>query len=263
MRPGRPPLILPILLVGIGVLLLLKNFLLIENVDVLQYWPVVLILAGVQLLIRGDIGITWQAQTFGITRGSVQTATLEASSGELDVKIRALRREGRLVAGQYTGRSRPNLTVRGSHARLSMQRGQTWPFSQADWEIGLAKDLPWKLLISAWLGELDLDLRGLRVEETNAASGIGDVRLVVSDVVTDGKCGDVRAASTFGNVTLVIPQNVEAVVRIESRPMARLQVDEARFLMIEPGVYATLGYEQSQALVNAELVSTFGTVRLM
>ncbi len=263
MRPGRPPLILPILLVVIGVLLLLKNFLLIENIDVLQYWPVVLILAGVQLLIRGDIGITWQAQTFGITRGSVQTATLEASSGELDVKIRALRREGRLVAGQYTGRSRPNLNVRGSHARLTMQRGQTWPFSQADWEIGLAKDLPWKLLVSAYLGELDLDLRGLRVEQANAASGIGDVRLVVSDVVMDGRCGDVRAASTFGNVTLVIPQNVEAVVRIESKPMARLQIDESRFLMIEPGVYATLGYEQSPALVNAEVVSTFGTVRLM
>jgi hypothetical protein len=33
--------------------------------------------------------------------------------------------------------------------------------------------------------------------------------------------------------------------------------------MIEPGVYATLGYEQSPALVNAEVASTFGTVRLM
>src|SRR5436309_9895137 len=128
MRPGRAPLVLPILLVLIGILLLLKNFLLIENVDVLQYWPVVLILAGVQLLIRGDIGITWQAQTFGITRGNVQTASLEASSGELDVKIGALRREGRLVAGQYAGRSRPNLSVRGTTARLTMQRGQTWPF---------------------------------------------------------------------------------------------------------------------------------------
>ena len=41
----------------------------------------------VPLLVRGDLGITWQSQTFGITRGSVQSATLEASSGELDVKM--------------------------------------------------------------------------------------------------------------------------------------------------------------------------------
>src|SRR5258707_293712 len=181
MRPGRSPLILPLLLIAIGVVLLLKNFLLVENLDILQYWPVLLVLAGLQLLVRGDLGITWQSQTFGITRGSVQSASLEASSGELDVKIRALRREGRLIAGQYTGRSRPMLDVHGDHARLNMQRGQTWPFSMADWEIGLAKDLPWQLLISAYLGELDIDLRGLRVEQAHVASGIGDVRIVVSD----------------------------------------------------------------------------------
>jgi hypothetical protein len=33
-------------------------------------------------------------------------------------------------------------------------------------------------------------------------------------------------------------------------------------LMLEPGVYATLRYEQSSAAINAELTSTFGTVRL-
>src|SRR5215470_1016699 len=118
MRPGRAPFFVPLLLIAIGVALLLKNFLLVENLDLLQYWPVLLVLAGFQLMLRGDIGITWQGQTFGITRGSVESAALEASSGELDVKIRALRREGRLIAGQYSGRSRPNLSVSGDHAEL-------------------------------------------------------------------------------------------------------------------------------------------------
>jgi hypothetical protein len=242
-------------------LLLLRNYLLLDNPDLLKilgYWPILLIVAGLQLLIRGDIGITWQAQTFGITRGTVQTASLEAVSGELDVKIRALRREGRLVAGQYTGRSRPNLTVRGTQAYLSMSRGQTWPFSLADWEIGLAKDLPWKMLISAHLGELDVDLRGLNVDQAHLATGIGDVRVVVSDTTS---C-DVRARSTFGNVTLVVPETMQAIIRIDSKPLARTQIDEARFLLLEPGVYATLGYEQSPTHANVEVSSTFGTVRL-
>lgn len=262
MRPGRAPFFVPLLLIGIGVVLLLKNFLLVENFDLLQYWPVLLVLAGFQLMLRGDIGVTWQGQTFGITRGSVQSAALEASSGELDVKIRALRREGRLIAGQYSGRSRPNLSVRGDHAELTMQRGQTWPFTWADWEIGLAKDLPWNLLISTYLGELDIDLRGLEVEQVNAATGIGDVRVVVSEVPAGEYHGDVRACSTFGNVTLVVPPEVAAIVRVISKPMARLQIDESRFLLLEPGVYATLNYEQSDSPVNAELTSTFGTVRL-
>ena len=262
MRPGRPPFIVPLLLIGTGVALLLRNFLLVENFDLLQYWPALLVVAGLQLLLRGDIGITWQGQTFGITRGSVQSASLEAASGELDVKIRALRREGRLIAGQYSGRSRPSLSVRGDHAHLTLQRGQTWPFTWADWEIGLAKDLPWDLLISTYLGELDVDLRGLYVEQINAATGIGDVKIVVSDIAAEDYHGDVRACSTFGNVTLVVPPNVEAIIRVIAKPMARLQIDESRFLMLEPGVYATLRYEQSAAAINAELTSTFGTVRL-
>jgi hypothetical protein len=246
----------------VGVVLLLKNFLLINTLDVLQYWPVLLVLAGIQLLTRGDLGLTWQAQTFGITRGSVQSGALEAVSGELDVRVRALRREGRLIAGQFTGRSRPSLKVSGDHAHLSMQRGQTWPFSLADWEIGLAKDLPWSLLISAYLGELDIDLRGLRIDQAYLATGIGDIRVTVSELPVGEHLGDVRACSTFGNVSVFIPPEVQAVVRVAAKPLARLQIDEARFLMLEPGVYATLGYEQSEAPITVELSSTFGTVRL-
>ncbi len=255
---GRAPLITPILLVGIGIILLLRNFQLVENLSVLQYWPLVLILVGLQLLLRGDIGFTWQSQSFGITRGTVETASLEASSGELDIKVRPLRREGRLIAGQYTGRSRPGLAVRGNHARLTMQRGQTWPFSLADWEIGLARDLPWTLLLSAHLGELDIDLRGLTVTRADLATGIGDVRLVLSESISYGA----RARSTLGNVTLTVPQGVEAIVRVIAKPLGRIQIDETRFLMLEPGVYATLGYEQTEAPVFAEVCSTVGTVKL-
>ena len=262
MRSNRPPLILPLALVIVGVALLLHNYLLLDAVDILRFWPVLLIAAGAQLLLRGDIGFTWQAQTFGITRGNVQSAALEASSGEIDVKLRALRREGRLIAGQYTARSRPALGVRGTHARLTLQRGQTWLLSLADWEIGLAHDLPWNVLLSAHLGDLDVDFRGLHVERAYLASGIGDVRVVVSDAAPL----NVLARSTFGNVTLVIPPDVPAVIHIEAGPIARVQIDETRFLLLEPGVYATVGYDRADTSVQATLAtlnSTLGTVRLM
>src|SRR5260370_41989663 len=101
MRPGRPPFIVPLLLIGTGVALLLRNFLLVENFDLLQYWPALLVVAGLELLLRGVIGITWQGRTFVSARRSAQRASLEAASGELDTKIRALRPEGRLMVGQY------------------------------------------------------------------------------------------------------------------------------------------------------------------
>jgi hypothetical protein len=274
---ARSAVLLPIILIVIGVFLLLKNFLLLDSIDALKNvdlahdWPVLLVLLGLQLLIRGDLGLTWQSSPFAITRGNVESAELEASSGELDVKVRALRREGRLIGGQFTGRSRPSLVVRGDHARLNMQRGAAWPFSHADWEIGLAKDLTWELLISSHLGELDIDLRGLQIQNAYFGSGIGDIKVVASELTvpademrtdTQGRNG-VRAFSTFGSVTLVIPTEVEAVVRILAKPTARVQIDESRFLLLEPGVYATLGYEQSESPIVAELSSTFGTIKLM
>lgn len=259
MRSTRPPLILPLLLVVVGAVLLLSNFRLIEGLDLLQYAPVVLILAGIQVALRGDVGFTWQTQSFGITRGIVRSAALEASSGELDVKIRALRREGRLIAGQYTARSRPLLETRGDHARLTMRRGAAWAFSLADWEIGLAKDLPWTLLISASLGEVDADLRGITIKQADIASGFGDVRVVTSEQVVGG----VRARSTFGHVTLIIPENAQAVIAVKRKPLARFQIDESRFLMLEPGLYATLDYREAETLIYAEVTSTFGIIRVM
>ncbi len=259
MRVERPPYILIVLLLGSGSYWLLRNFRLLPDVDLTPYAPLILILLGIQLLLRGDWGISWAAQTFGITRGTVRAASLEAYSGELDVKLRALRREGRLIAGSYTARSRPDLTVRGETARLSMHRGRTWPFSIADWEIGLARDLPWNVLLSAFLGEIEVDLRGIPINRAELGTGFGDIRLVLPELVGQG----VRAFSTFGNVTLAVPEGCAAVVRVRRKPFARLQVDEGHFVRLGDGLYATLNHAQAARSTYAELGSTFGTVRLI
>jgi hypothetical protein len=263
MRSSRPNYIVPLVLIGAGILLLLNNFLLLKSEALTRFAPVLLVLVGLQLLLRGDLGLTWQSYTFGITRGNVQTASLEAVSGELDIKVRALRREGRLIAGQYTGRSRPTLALRGEHAHITMQRGQTWPFSLADWEVGLARDLPWTLLVSTHLGEIDVDLRGLYIDEAHVAAGLGDVRVTLSDVMPEGDSYGVRVCATMGNITLVVPQQVEAVIVVRSKVTGHLNIDETRFLMIEPGIYATLGYQRSATPAAVELSTTFGTVRLV
>jgi hypothetical protein len=143
-----------------------------------------------------------------------------------------------------------------------MGRGRTWLLSLADWEIGLARDLPWELLLSAHLGDLDVDLRGLSVARAFLATGIGDVRIVASEVVS----GEVYGGSTLGNVTLIVPPEVTALVHVEPGAIARLQVDETRFLLVESGVYGTLGYDQKLAEgvqpFRVRLASTFGNIRL-
>ncbi len=271
MRVTRPPVLISLALILIGAVLLLRNFLFIDSpsLDPAHWWPVLLVAAGAQILWRGDLAFTWQAQTFGITRGNVQGAVIEIGSGEVDVKIRALRREGRLIAGQYAARSRPDLVVRGGQARLRMQRGQTWLLSLTDWEIGLARDLPWQVLLSAFFGDLDADLRGLQVERAYMATSFGDVRIIAPEAVDIQSVRNgpsLRGGSTFGSVLLTIPEGTAALVFIDAGRLTRTQIDETRFFRREPGVYATLDYdtalEAGTTPLTAHLFGTFGTIRV-
>lgn len=233
-QPKRALWLWPPILIVAGVVLLLDNFLLLD-VDLSPYWPILLVLLGIQLLLRGDIGFSWQTHTFGITRGSVQSASLEIESGELDVQLRSLRKPGRLIAGQYTARSRPGLTVRNNHATLRMQRGQTWWLSLADWDVGLAQDLPWNLLVSSYLGRLEIDLRGLTIERAYLSSGLGSVQIACPDQ----PAGPVYARSTFGDVRLSIPENCRTMIQVKAGPFARVRADQSRFINLKPGTYIT------------------------
>jgi hypothetical protein len=233
-QPKRAPWFWPLILVIGGVVVLLDNFLLID-VDIARYWPVLLLALGIQLLLHGDIAPSWQAHTFGITRGSVESASIEIESGELDVQLRALRKPGRLIAGQYTARSRPDLTVRHNHATLRMQRGQSWWLSLAYWDVGLANDLPWEVLMSSYLGHLEADLRDLLIQRVYMSSGIGNVSLICPHRAA----GMIFARSTFGDVQLTIPDHSRAQIVIKTGPFGRVRVNEARFTQVEPGVYAS------------------------
>ena len=253
MRTQRAPIFFPVTLVLIGVVILLNNFLLI-NADIVSLWPLLLILIGLQVIWRGDLAPGWEAHTFGITRGSVESATLEVNSAEIDVRVQSLQRAGRLIAGQYTARSRPKLTVRNNRASLVMRRGNTWLFSLADWELGLAQDVPWAILMSAHLGAFQVDLRGLLINQAAIATGFGDIRLITPD----RECGSLYVNSTFGDIQLAVPRGIPAVVHVKASPLCRVM---ARGYQVDAsGVYyATSG---EKPLVTATVSATFGNIQL-
>lgn len=255
------PRLWPIALMAGGIVLLLDNFLLID-LDVTPYWPVLLVAVGLQLLLRGDIAPSWQAHTFGITRGSVQSAAIEIESGELDVQLRALHRPGRLIAGQYTARSRPDLRVRNNHATLRMQRGQSWWLSLADWDVGLANDLPWSVLVSSHLGQLDVDLRDLAIDRAYITSGLGSVTVTCPQRVQS----NVFARSTFGDVRLILPERSRVRVKVKTGPFGRVKIDAERFTQIDSRTYVT-HFADDDAHDDAQIVdldvtvsTTFGSI---
>ena len=157
-RQSRGPWLWPLALAIVGVVLLLDNFLLLGDFDPTLLWPLLLVILGAQILLQGDFLPIRQGKTFGITRGSVEAGTLDISAGEVDVNIRGLRREGRLIAGQYAAEFASPDAGAGDAGTYPNGAAATPWLSFADWEMGLAQDLPWQIFASTSLGQVILDL---------------------------------------------------------------------------------------------------------
>lgn len=247
----------PFVLVVIGALLLLHNFYLLEF-NVLDLWPALLILLGLQVFMRGDIGLSWAAQPFGITRGSVEAGTLRVSSGELDVQLAALQQPGRLIAGLYTARSRPQLDTAGNRAILTMQRGNTWQFSLASWEIQLARDLPWDLVISSFLGHIHADLRNLILNEVQISTGITNIHVTAPNIIS----GPITLRSTFGNVYLSVPDDIEAVLVVRGSRLFQVRTQNDRWRSDAPGQFQTNHADDAPETLEITVSGTFGDLIL-
>ncbi len=253
------PWLWPVLLVVVGVVLLLDNFLLLGDFNAIALLPLLLVVAGAQVLLRGDLLPSTEASTFGITRGSVESGTLEISAGGIDVDIRPLNREGRLIAGQYAAGARPSLNVKDTYAHIRMNRARTPWFSFVDWQVGLANDLPWQFLVSTHLGQIELDMGDLIVHEAVAASGIGDIRVVLPYEAFK----PLYVRSTFGNIHVVTPTGHRTRIIVQGSRVFRAHHDIHRYTEVEPNVFESLDAEPDAPLVTVTVRGTFGDAYLV
>ncbi len=244
--------------VMIGVLLLLNNYLLISGFDITSLWPLLLVVTGVLILLQGDLNDPASTRTFGITRGTVESATIEVSAGEIDVHLRASPREGRLAAGQYAANSRPTLEAQGTHAHLRMDRTATPWLSMTDWEVGVARDLPWRILMSTHLGAVQADLSDVVVEAAHIATGFGDIRLTMTKEAFE----PFQVRSRLGDIHIYTPPGTRAVIHIQPTLFTGLHIDENRYEHAEDGSYHARAVESVFQPVEIYVSTTFGDVYL-
>lgn len=257
-KGSRGPVVWPLLLILIGVVLLLDNFLLLESFNITALSPLLLVVAGAVILLRGDVVLDDSTRNFGITRGSVESALLEISSGEIDVRMRDLTREGRLIAGQFAANARPSLNVDDVYAHLRFDRAATPWISFADWELSLARDLPWQLFISTSLGEVDLNLGDVIVDGGMIATGLANIRLTCPQETLN----PLYLRSAIGNITVAAPLGAKARIMVEGGRLLDVHTDERRYSQPEPGLYVTRDVDPDAPLVELHLSGTFGDIYL-
>ncbi len=258
MRATRGLVVWSLALVALGIILLLDNFLLLSGFNAAALWPLVLVVLGAVILLRGDFVPSDEARSFGITRGSVESAALEISAGGIDVQGYALQRESRLIAGQFAANSRPDLDVQATHANLRMDRAATPWLSFADWKVGLARDLPWSLFVTTHLGQVQLDLSGLIVQRAVIATGFGDIRVVSPEEALE----PLHLRSALGNIHLIVPPGSNVRVTASGSSLFRVHADETRYEAQPHGVYVSRDADAESPLIEINVSGTFGDAYL-
>lgn len=250
---SRGWLLFALALTALGIVLLLQNFLLLGGLSLLTFWPLLLVIAGMALLLRGDL-FSGAGKPFGITRGSVTNGTLEVSAGVVDVRSHALPKEGRLIAGQFAAGARPSLSVEDNHAWLRFDRASTPLFALADWELALARDLPWELRLTTWLGAVDLDLSGLIVQSALVATGFGDIRITCPQEAFE----PLVVRSTLGHIRLEAPEGARARIYVRGSRVFRTHFDPERYEQIDDGLFITRNAASGQPASEFHLSGVFG-----
>ncbi len=258
MRATRGLLLWSLALAALGIVLLLNNFLLLSGFNAGALWPLILVVIGAVILLRGDFVPSDKSRSFGITRGSVESAGLEISAGEIDVQGYALQRESRLIAGQYAANSRPSLDAQDTHANLRMDRAATPWLSFADWRVALAQDLPWSLFVTTSLGQVQLDLSGLIMQRAVIATGLGDIRLVCPDEAFE----PLYVRSALGNIHVITPPGSNVRVKTSGAAMFRIHADENRYLPQDQGYYQARDADADRPLIEIDISGTFGDAYL-
>lgn len=249
----------PLILTLVGVVLLLDNFLLLGDFNVFTLWPLLLVMAGGVLLLRGDFIPDDSARTFGITRGNIESAILEIRAGDIDVHLWALDRPERLIAGKYAANAQPNLNVDDVHAHLQFNRAATSPLIFADWELALAQDIPWHILTTSHIGQIQADLSKLITEGGVIATGMGDIHLTTPEETLT----PLKVQTNLGRITVKTPIGYKTRIRVSGARTFTRRVDERRYTQIEPDLYIARDAHPESPLVDVNVVGVLGDVYLV
>jgi hypothetical protein len=139
-----------------------------------------------------------------------------------------------------------------------MDRASTPWLSFADWEMGLARDLPWHILVSTHFGQANIDLSGVIIQEAVIGTGLGDVRMV-APVESFGR---IQVRSALGNIHIITPVGYRTQIIVEAGRLFKVHADERRYQEVEAGLFLAHDFEENAPLVEITVSGTFGDAYL-
>lgn len=281
-----PSLVGPSLLIGFGILLLLRNlgYLEWEFWQLLRLWPALLIVGGVELLLQGHtvgriltsviilaalVGGLWFITSVNDPRSTTDLAyprerttslILDLKPSVADVTLDAYADSANLVEGKVSLPSGIRLVEEfsaGTRSRLRMstlpRSRRWWPGQHESWDLRILAETVLDLAIDQGIGALKLDLSDLNINSANVDFGIATAVITLPekgnfDMVLDGG---------IGTILIQVPASMAAHIEMDGGIVTR--TFPARFVHANNN-WTSPGFDSSENQVTINLSLGIGTV---
>lgn len=245
----------PVVLLGAGVIWLLSNLNIIPTENLwllLQLWPVLFIIAGLDMLfarrlpllgavlglfvIAGVVLILLyggtlpfearpelQTETLVLENGSTTSVVFDLNLSTQKTIVSALTDSPNLLEAEIGHFGDIDFTVTGDEEkRVSLeQTGIThwfyWLLPEARdetlvWDIGLSPNIPFELDVDASTGSSELDLRGLQLTGLRFNASTGASMIVLPESSAGYQA---RLEASTGSVEVLFPENTDLTIRLD------------------------------------------------
>lgn len=253
-------------LVVLGGLLLLKSLGIITWNVWFIFWPALLILAGVWLLL-GISGRNQDHQTDQLTipLQSAQEAVVEINHGAGVLKIGAGANPANLMEGSFAGgvEHRIDYSSQWASLNLNIPSGQIFGFPDMvggegyRWDLSFNDRIPLDLSLHTGAGENRVDLKSLLVRKLILETGASSSNIVLP---TRAGSTQVEVRAGVASVVLRVPQGVAGRIHMKSG-LVGFKIDSSRF-PIKGSVYESEDFDTAQNRVEIMVEAGVGSIEI-
>jgi len=195
------------------------------------FWPLLLILGGVWVLIGVFMRRNLETQNASIDLQGATVANLKLSHGAGELNIHSGAGGSEFARGSFAGGLDHKASRNGDRLEVRMRPAKDFldipffgPRNQLEWDVALNANIPTELTLNLGANKSTIDLRDMKITDLKLETGASETHLILPAQ------GRFRADLDFGAASLdvTIPEGMSARIRA-SLGAADMKIDQARF----------------------------------
>lgn len=207
---------------------------------------------GLSALLGGEVIAGPQPKQYTV-KGQVVRGEISVRAGLADFALETGKPD-RVATIHHGPIGKPRFAVEDGVATLRLANGLLPNIAR--WDAKLATNVLWDIDARTSLGEMSLDLSGLRIERVVAQTGWGKLDVILP---TRGYT-QLFLTTGAGEITITVPEDVGARFVITQNNLATLTIENPRITALDAKRFATPDYDTASTQVDIKIEVGSGEV---